>query len=54
MNSSPDVFTFRVWPEGTIQESEDQPHEWMSDDYLYVDAEAEEDALNRARELGFI
>ena len=42
------VFTWRVWPDSTVQAVEDgDPHAWMSDDYMLIDAADEEDALAR-------
>ena len=41
---------YRVWPDGTVQSTEDgQPHQWMSDDFLVVSASSEEEALAKAR-----
>lgn len=39
------MFTYRIWPDGTIQESHEAPYSWMSDDYIYIDADSEEEAL---------
>ena len=36
---------YRVWPDGTVQDFTEAPYEWMSDDYLVVDAYDEEGAL---------
>jgi len=36
----------RVWPDGTVQSTEEgAPYSWMSDDFLVVNAENEEQAL---------
>lgn len=39
------MFTYRVWPDGTVQECCEEPYSWMSDDYIYIDADSEEEAL---------
>lgn len=39
---------YRVWPDGTVQEAWEPPHSWMSDDYEYVDAHDEHDAIHKA------
>lgn len=39
---------FRVWPNGTVQEADEEPYSWLSDDYMIVEAENEEDALVKA------
>lgn len=37
--------TYRVWPDGTVQDVEEgDPYSWMSDDYQLVLAGSEEDA----------
>ena len=41
--------TFRVWPDGTVQNASSEPHSWMSDDYQIVHAADELDALTRAK-----
>ena len=39
---------WRVWPDGTVQPVDDgDPHAWMSDDYMLINATDEEDALAR-------
>lgn len=37
--------SFRVWPDGTVQDSCEEPYDWKSDDYQIVEAESEEAAL---------
>jgi hypothetical protein len=32
----PGKIKYRVWPDGTVQDAEDTPHGYMSDDYLEV------------------
>lgn len=39
------MFTYRIWPDGTIQESHEKPYPWMSDDFIYIDADSAEEAL---------
>lgn len=41
---------YRVWPDGTVQEIYWTPYHWMSDDYAIIEAESEEDALNKYKE----
>lgn len=37
---------YRVWPDGTVQESEGEPaFSWLSDDFLTVRASSEADAI---------
>ena len=44
-----DYLTFRVWPDGTVQCTEDgPPHSHMSDDYMLVTAQTEEEAIQLA------
>jgi hypothetical protein len=39
---------YRVWPDGTVQNCEDEePYNWLSDDYQLVSADDE----NQAREI---
>lgn len=35
---------YRVWSDGTVQDEEDTPYEWMSDDYIVVEAGDDESA----------
>lgn len=42
---------YRVWPDYTVQETDEPPYSWMSDDYLLVDAESEEDAVVKYKEI---
>lgn len=47
---SESVNTYRVWPDGTVQDVEDGvPYSWMSDDYALVQASSEEDAAVSAK-----
>jgi hypothetical protein len=39
-----DKESYRVWPDGTVQEAWESPYSWMSDDYEYVEAESPEQA----------
>ena len=41
---------YRVWPDGTVQSLEDReaPYSWMSDDFLIISAQSEEDAFFKA------
>lgn len=39
---------YRVWPDGTTQECSEAAYEWMSDDYLVVSADSDEEALSLA------
>ena len=47
-----ELLRYRVWPDGTVQEADETPYSWMSDDYQTVEAEDEdedeEDALRKA------
>ena len=38
---------YRVWPDGTVQETYWNPYSWVSDDYVIVEAESEEDAWRK-------
>ena len=39
----------RVWPDGTVQSSEDgAPYSWMSDDFMTIHAADEDEALSLA------
>ena len=40
--------SYRVWPDGTVQDVEETAHSWMSDDWEEVRALSEEDALAKA------
>ena len=35
---------YRVWPDGTVQDADETPHFYMSDDYRVVQAADEEAA----------
>lgn len=39
------MFEYRIWPDYTIQDGDEKPIEYMSDDYMYVWADSEEEAL---------
>lgn len=39
---------YRVWPDGTVQKSHEKPYSWKSDDFTYVDADSEEEAIRIA------
>jgi hypothetical protein len=39
------MIEYRVWPNGTVQEASSDPYPFMSDDYEYVWADDEEQAL---------
>lgn len=43
-----DEVCFRVWPDGTVQDYDESPYLWMSDDFQVVWAGNEEEALQRA------
>lgn len=46
---------FRVWPDGTVQATEDgAPYPWMSDDYRVVEAISESSALELAMCEGWL
>lgn len=42
---SKDIQFFRVWPDGTVQDIDEAPCEWRSDDFTLVEADSEEEAL---------
>jgi len=44
--------TYRVWPDGTVQSTEDgQPHSWTSDDFMVITASSEEEALALSKKM---
>lgn len=45
---------FRVWPDGTVQHVDEPRHLHMSDDYVFVWAADEDDALNLAKVGGVV
>jgi hypothetical protein len=45
------MFTYRVWPDYTINECSEPPYHWMSDDYILIDADSEEEALKIAEDI---
>lgn len=46
---SSDQSTYRVWPDGTVQATEDgDPYSWMSDDFMQVHAMNEDEARSLA------
>ena len=41
--------SYRVWPDGTVQATEDgEPYSWMSDDFMVIHAADEDEALSIA------
>lgn len=44
---------FRVWPDGTVQHTDEPAYSFMSDDYVCVWAYCEEEALRIAGEGGY-
>lgn len=47
-----DLQRYRVWPDGTVQDIEDDPYHWMSDDYQTVSATNEDEAREIVLERG--
>lgn len=45
------MFTYRIWPDYTIQEADEPPYEWKGDDYLLMNADSEEDAIKKYKEF---
>lgn len=45
------MFRYRVWPDYTVQESCYAPYLWMSDDFTYIDADSEEEAVKKYKEI---
>lgn len=44
--NSDDKLAYRVWPDGTVQATEDGgPYAWMSDDFMLIRASDENEAL---------
>lgn len=39
------MFEYRIWPDYTIQDAEDPPIGYMSDDYVHIWANSREEAL---------
>ena len=40
---------YRVWPDGTVQGTEDgEPYSWMSDDFMMIHAADEDEARSLA------
>lgn len=41
---------YRVWPDGTVQDTSEEPYRWMSDDLqiVYAKDEDEDEALLKA------
>ena len=40
------MVSYRVWPDGTVQATEDgEPYSWMSDDFMVIRAADEDEAL---------
>ncbi len=49
MKTQDDQIAYRVWPDGTVQATEDgEPYSWMSDDFMEVDAMDEDEARSLA------
>ena len=48
-----DMTLFRVWPDGTVQEADQEAYPWMSDDHALVWAHNEDEALKQANVKGF-
>lgn len=46
--------SYRVWPDGTVQDTEAEAYSWMSDDYVIVEASSEEEAILICKEGGWI
>jgi len=45
MKTQDDQIAYRVWPDGTVQATEDgEPYSWMSDDFMVVHAMDENEA----------
>ena len=41
--------TYRVWPDGTVQDTEEgEPYSWLSDDYMVIHAVDEDEAQSLA------
>lgn len=45
------MFEYRIWPDYTIQDADEIPHTYMSDDYIYLDADSEEEAIKLYKEI---
>lgn len=43
-----ELFNFRVWPDGTVQSTDEPAHSHMSDDFMIIAATDEDDAGHRA------
>ncbi len=44
--NSDEQSNYRVWPDGTVQATEDgEPYSWMSDDFMVIRAAGEDEAL---------
>ncbi len=39
---------YRVWPDDTVQDADEDPYDWMSDDFTIVEAPDEEAAMRLA------
>lgn len=47
-----DPISFRIWPDGTIQEvDQDPPYNFMSDDFILIEAFSETDAYRKWKKL---
>ena len=45
------MFEYRVWPDYTIQDAEEIAIGYMSDDYVYIWADSQEEALELYKEI---
>ena len=42
---------YRIYPDYTIQEAWEPPYSWMSDDYDYIEADSEDEALIKYKRI---
>lgn len=47
MSEKAERTSYRVWPDGTAQEADQEPYVWMSDDFTVVTATSPEEAAAR-------
>lgn len=45
------MFEYRVWPDYTVQESNEIPYTFLSDDFVLIDADSEKEALEFYMEI---
>lgn len=45
---------YRVWPDGSVQPTDEPAFWWMSDDFMTITAPSEESALGLARRCGYV